>query len=170
VTIYQPGQRVVLVNTCDPYTDLRPGAAGTVRHHDEQRSTVHVNWDSGSTLGMCLDAGDRIAPLARAAAVAQPSEGVDGWTATLERLRTAGTEAGRSAAEWWAQDTIGGRATGDVRRAARRILAGIDDEDPAVLDGLPTFTAPQRWHDGRDSAEVRYTEAAHDAAPGQAPH
>src|SRR5262249_24119630 len=93
----------------------------------------------------------------------------DGWATTLARLRAAGAEAGRGVAEWWAQDTIGGRDTGDVRATARRILAGIDDGDPAVLDGLPTFHPPIRWHDGRDTAQVRYTEAAHEAAHGQAP-
>mgnify|MGYP003471701048 CR=1 FL=1 len=173
MTVYQPGQRITLVHTADPYTDLRPGATGTVRRHDQHLHTVDVDvdWDSGSRLSMCLDAGDSIQPLAQAstgspnAAMRAPA-----WAATLARLADLGTEAGRGVAEWWAQDTIGGRATGNVRATARRVLAGIEDGDPAVLDTLPTFTPPIRWHDGRDTAQVRYTEAAHDAAEGQAPH
>ncbi|BFU47721.1 DUF4314 domain-containing protein [Krasilnikovia sp. MM14-A1004] len=166
MTIYQPGQRVALVHTIDPHTDLRPGDAGTVRRHDQHLHIVHVDWDSGSSLSMCLDAGDRVELLDPAAAGPQPSGDTDGWTAALARLRAAGAEAGRGAADWWAQDTIGGRATGDVRAIARRILAGIDDGDPAVLDGLPTFTPQAYGHDDRDTAQGRYTEATQ----GQMPH
>ncbi|WP_233513751.1 DUF4314 domain-containing protein [Micromonospora craterilacus] len=136
--IYQPGQRVALVHTSDPYTRLRPGDTGTVRRHDQRRNIVEVTWDSGSTLSMCLDDGDRIEP---AIPTPPPRGGLAGdaagWAAALERMSAAGTEAGRAAAEWWAQDTIGGRVSGDTRLAARRILAGIDDGDPAVLDTLP---------------------------------
>jgi hypothetical protein len=57
---YQPGARVALVHTDDPYTWLRPGDQGTVVRHDETTGTVDVNWDSGSRLSMCLDAGDQI--------------------------------------------------------------------------------------------------------------
>jgi hypothetical protein len=137
-TIYQPGQRITLVHTSDPYTDLRPGDLGTVRSHDVRRPTVHIDWDNGSGLSMCLDAGDRITPAPHIAAAVAPSGHADAWTATLARLRADGVEAGRGIADWWAQDTLGGRATGDIRAAARRILAGIDDGDPAVLDALPT--------------------------------
>ena len=63
MTEYRPGQRVALVFTDDPYTRLRPGDTGTVRRHDGQRHTVAIAWDDGSTLSMCLDAGDRITPL-----------------------------------------------------------------------------------------------------------
>lgn len=59
---YQPGQRIALVFTDDPHTRLRPGDAGTVVGYDPHQQTVSVAWDSGSTLAMCLDAGDRIAP------------------------------------------------------------------------------------------------------------
>ena len=45
------GDRVKLVSTTDPHTDLVAGAFGTVRHVDAV-GTVHVNWDSGSQLGL----------------------------------------------------------------------------------------------------------------------
>ncbi len=45
------GDRVVLVNTTEPYTELQPGAVGTVTHTDDA-GTVHVDWDTGATLGL----------------------------------------------------------------------------------------------------------------------
>ena len=54
------GQRVALVHTDDPHTALRPGDEGTVVRHDQATATVDIDWDSGSRLSMCLDAGDRI--------------------------------------------------------------------------------------------------------------
>lgn len=138
---YQPGQRVALVHTSDPYTQLRPGDTGTVRRHDQQQNIVEVTWDSGSSLSMCLDAGDRIQPVTTTPPpTGGPVDEATGWATALRRMRAAGTEAGHTAAEWWAQDTIGARASGDTRLAARRVLAGIEDGDPAVLDALPRFT------------------------------
>lgn len=48
-----------------------------------------------------------------------------------------GREHGAAAAEWWEQDSIGGRAAGDTTAMARRVVRGIEDGDPAVLDCLP---------------------------------
>ncbi len=62
MTVYRRGQRVVLIRTNDPYTDLRPGDTGTVHHHDAQLNAVDIDWDNGSTLSMLLNDGDRIAP------------------------------------------------------------------------------------------------------------
>ncbi|MEV6377650.1 DUF4314 domain-containing protein [Micromonospora musae] len=137
---YQLGQRVTLIHTTDPYTRLLPGDTGTVRRHDQRQNIVEVTWDSGSTLSMRLDAGDRIAPSTTTPPTGDPVGDAAGWATALQRMRTAGTEAGRTAAERWAQDTIGARASGDTRLAARRILAGIEDGDPAVLDALPHAT------------------------------
>lgn len=50
VTI-EKGQRVRLVHTSDPYTDLTRGCLGTVGRVDAL-GTVHINWDSGSRLGL----------------------------------------------------------------------------------------------------------------------
>ncbi|MFJ2081292.1 DUF4314 domain-containing protein [Micromonospora chokoriensis] len=136
---YEPGQRVALVHTSDPYTRLRPGDIGTVRRHDQRRNIVEVSWDSGSTLSMCLDDGDRIAPATTAPPTGDPVAEAAGWATALQQMRAAGTEAGQTAAEWWAQNTIGARA-GDTRRTAARILAGVEDSDPAVLDALPHFS------------------------------
>lgn len=48
---YLPGTRVVLVKMDDPYTKISPGTKGTVTGVDDL-GTIHVNWDSGSTLGV----------------------------------------------------------------------------------------------------------------------
>lgn len=46
-----PGTRVELVRMEDPYTKLKPGDRGTVTYVDDI-GTIHVNWDSGSSLGV----------------------------------------------------------------------------------------------------------------------
>jgi len=48
------GDRVRLVHTSDPYTDLVRGDEGVVRRVEEALGsvTVHVKWDSGSRLGL----------------------------------------------------------------------------------------------------------------------
>lgn len=63
----------------------------------------------------------------------------DWWPALVTAVRAAG--AREQAADWWAQDTLGGRATGDTAAVARRIMAGIDDGDPHICDQLPTFAS-----------------------------
>ena len=57
------GDRVELVSTSDEYTRLQPGDRGTVTHvrYSEYAGTqIAVKWDSGSTLTMLPDEGDRI--------------------------------------------------------------------------------------------------------------
>lgn len=49
---YPVGTRVKLTKMSDPYnTTLTPGARGTVRTVDDI-GTIHVSWDSGSSLGV----------------------------------------------------------------------------------------------------------------------
>jgi hypothetical protein len=57
---YRRGDRVVLEHTNDPHTQLRPGDQGTVAFDQRESSTVSIVWDSGFSLAMLLDAGDRI--------------------------------------------------------------------------------------------------------------
>lgn len=45
------GQRVELLTTTDPHTQLKSGDQGTVLAVDST-GTVFVTWDSGSTLGL----------------------------------------------------------------------------------------------------------------------
>ena len=49
-TKYKNGARVELVSMSDPYTELTPGALGTVDFVDDT-GTVFIIWDNGSTLG-----------------------------------------------------------------------------------------------------------------------
>ena len=94
-----------------------------------------------------------------------------GWPKLLDTLRAAGAEAGRAAADWWAQGTVGGRAAGDTAATARRVLAGVDDGDPAVLDTLPTLPAgddPSRYRDAVTAADVADLTPAERAEAGEA--
>ncbi len=45
------GDRIKLLFTSDPYTQLKPGATGTVSFIDSI-GTVHVTWDNGNRLGL----------------------------------------------------------------------------------------------------------------------
>jgi hypothetical protein len=64
------------------------------------------------------------------------------------RAEEVGGEHGRIAAAWWHQDALGGRATGDTAATARRLLQGIEEGDPAVLDMAPG------WDQIASAAEV----------------
>ena len=48
---YPQGTRVELVSMDDPYSKLKPGDRGSVLFVDDI-GTIHVNWDSGSSLGV----------------------------------------------------------------------------------------------------------------------
>jgi hypothetical protein len=52
------GKRIRLQYTNDPYTNLKPGDEGVVSFIDDF-GTISVNWDSGSTLGLNPEFGDR---------------------------------------------------------------------------------------------------------------
>lgn len=58
-------------------------------------------------------------------------------------------EYGKNMAEWWWQDSFGGRGRG-TKEQAEAILTGIDDGDPAVLDSLPACDFSGQWADGPD--------------------
>jgi hypothetical protein len=57
---YRPGDRIALEETGDPHTRLRPGDEGTVTRYDPKPGQLDVSWDSGSTLSMLLNDGDRV--------------------------------------------------------------------------------------------------------------
>jgi hypothetical protein len=48
---YPAGTRVKLMHMDDPYSRLEPGDEGSVIGVDDI-GTIHVKWDSGSTLGV----------------------------------------------------------------------------------------------------------------------
>jgi len=52
------GKRVRFVYSSDPYTKLSNGDEGVITGEDSL-GTTHINWDSGSTLGMIQSEGDR---------------------------------------------------------------------------------------------------------------
>lgn len=64
----------------------------------------------------------------------------------LAYARTRGEQDGRNAVSWF--DWMGGWSGPDPeKRAARAILAGIEDGDPAVLDTLPAADLSGQWAD-----------------------
>ena len=52
------GRHVALVHCNDSFAEIPTGTTGTVISVDDA-GTLHVKWDTGSTLGLCWDAGDR---------------------------------------------------------------------------------------------------------------
>lgn len=50
---YSEGDRVVLVHMGDDPRPIAEGTEGTVRCVDDM-GTVHVSWDNGRSLGMCV--------------------------------------------------------------------------------------------------------------------
>lgn len=86
---------------------------------------------------------------------------MDAYDAALAYAHERGTEAGSNAAAWFAQETIGGRATGDVTRAARILIEGIEDGDPAVLDSLPTADLSGEWAGALTGPELEADALAH---------
>jgi len=47
----EPGRRVRLVYTSDPYTSLKPGDEGTAEFRDSA-GVLHIHWDTGNRLGL----------------------------------------------------------------------------------------------------------------------
>jgi hypothetical protein len=52
---YPPGTRVEFISMNDPYSKLEPGERGFVSEVDDI-GTVHISWDSGSSLGAAYGA------------------------------------------------------------------------------------------------------------------
>lgn len=71
--------------------------------------------------------------------------------AATDAAESLGRAHGRNAAEWWAQENFGGRAPSDVAPLAARVIAGIDDGDPEVMDTLPRADLSGEWADGLDT-------------------
>jgi hypothetical protein len=142
----RPWQRATPPSLATPHTGPHPDDCGIARpHHDQQPAGADNDTAPTSPAGSGTTGRDRA--------------DVDaGWHATLQRLRDAAAEAGGNAVDWWEQDAIGGRATGDVQATAARVLAGIEDGDPAVLDLLPRLDEPGQ-QTGDLSAAERYTAA-----------
>ena len=50
--MYTAGTRIQLDHMDDPYHPVASGTIGTVKFVDDA-GTIHVKWDSGSSLGLC---------------------------------------------------------------------------------------------------------------------
>ncbi|RSM65112.1 DUF4314 domain-containing protein [Actinoplanes sp. ATCC 53533] len=141
---YQPGQRITLVCTNDPHTRLRPGDTGTVVGHDPHQQTVYIAWDSGSTLAMCLDAGDRIAPAAVDPAADSRDDPAPPAATMLRQWYDAGAQHGRDTGDRWAHTTFARCAAADAVALAHRLLTGLDNTDDDIADLLPDMAGSGR--------------------------
>jgi hypothetical protein len=67
-----------------------------------------------------------------------------------------GGRDGENAAEWYVQDAFGGRVTSPAAalHSARRIIVGIGDGDPEVMDALPAPDLSGEWADGTSSRDL----------------
>lgn len=106
--------------------------AGLHFYEDRSEGGVALRDANGNTVGHA--AFDQVDPVTIEAAIV--------------KAREIGADHGRSAAGWWEQDAIGGRATGDVRPTARAVLQGLEDGDPQVLDAIPGPDLSGEWADG----------------------
>lgn len=137
MTTYHPGQRVILTHLGTPDTDLQAGDQGTVHEFDPDQQTVAVDWDNSTHRLIRLGQGDRIEPLPAGPPATGGTE--PSWDQLIAAVRAFGAQTGRAAADTWRQQTFGEASTGEAKATARDTLTGIDDDDPDVLDGLPSF-------------------------------
>ena len=152
---YQPGDRVALVATDDPGTRLRPGDQGTVTRWDPRHGQLDVKWDSGSTLSMLPGEGDQVRLLARATG----EDGTEPEDPLVTRAGELGRDAGQAAASW----VFDGNTPED---AYQRVLRGIDEGDPAVLDAIePPAIGPAAGYDQDDLARDLGIEPGDRALP-----
>lgn len=78
------------------------------------------------------------------------------YDAAIDYARKLGAEHGRNAAGWWLQDELS-PAVRPISRPvgrARRILAGIEDGDPAILDTFPAPDLSGEWADTLTGPEL----------------
>ena len=115
---FERGDRVALEHTDDPHTRLRPGDEGTVTRYDPEPGQLDVRWDSGSTLSMLLNDGDRVRLVTPA-----PGTGRPGRSRAGERLFPAARSPGGRAAP--------GRGPRPPARPGRGVLADRRQQQPA---------------------------------------
>lgn len=63
----------------------------------------------------------------------------------IREAETLGADAGRAAASWFEMPTA---------RAAQKVLTGIEDGDPEILDSLPFCDLSGQWADGLTTQDI----------------
>jgi hypothetical protein len=56
-----------------------------------------------------------------------------------------GVEVGENAAEWYAQDSFGGRVTRGAKESARKVLKMLEDGDPEIYDSVRLPDLSGEW-------------------------
>lgn len=109
-----------MISTTDVLTELRPGDRGVVTRFDLERQMVYIDWDGGSKLSMCLDAGDEICTI--------QSVTMNGSAADAERLDTRNGRIGQ--AEDVGPSPLHPHATEDAGALLQRLdRTGLDADD-----------------------------------------
>jgi hypothetical protein len=156
---YPAGTRIELQSMDDPYSKLRPGDRGTVRHVDDT-GTVFVAWDKGSGLGLVYGVDSYSKVTER-----QYETGADFWRDTAV---SHGTEEAFGICGRYLDTQLRQEQPEDEKAFCREMFgamyeAGIGRTDPAKLVYPYSFEkANERmetsfYHDSRK----RNTECAH---------
>ena len=90
--VYQPGQRILLIAISDPDTTLRPGALGTVRHHNPQSDVVDIDFDGIGSVSMRLDDDNQITAADQPTELGNPTTATGDMTALLSRTASGMTD------------------------------------------------------------------------------
>lgn len=85
------------------------------------------------------------------------------YDAAIKYAADLGSEHGRNAASWYVQDVT----RDDPARVAGKLLRGIEDGDPAVLDGFSFADLSGEWADSLTGPQLvsdAWASAGHDPA------
>jgi hypothetical protein len=63
----------------------------------------------------------------------------------IEKAKELGKDAGTNAAEWFIQETF--TKSNQARQNAERLIEGINEVDPMVMDALPVCDLSGEWAD-----------------------
>jgi hypothetical protein len=72
----------------------------------------------------------------------------------MQIAKDLGHRCGKNEAQWICQDTIGGRASGNLRDKAKKILKMYDDGDPQFYDMIPQSPLSGEWADDYSAKEI----------------
>src|ERR1051326_3937937 len=78
--------------------------------------------------------------------------------AVLAAAEAAGKAEGKTAAEWYCQEQF--TKNRQAIEVAHRVIAGIADCDPVIMDALPYPQSTDEWGDASDAYIDAYVQAA----------
>lgn len=111
----------------------------------EEYGTDATDLTAAAGIALCVIA-ERLVTALVAEAAETMAEAYDDDESYVDAARVVGREHGRNAASWTEIDGAG---------IAQRILTGIDDGDPAVMESLPQPDLSGEWADGYTVERLR---------------